>query len=582
MSAVFPAWRRHLAKAFVGLGVCLAAFAACSSTPLGFQVVLPNDLSGQPAWIEIGAFKGAHCNAIGPMLANGVPDGATARIAFKGDQKAGPTLGNIPNGTYAFGAVARDENCTILATGCKEADVSSTDSVKIVLSTSNSPSGACPPGSSCLGGQCAPANDNSNPRVGAQCSLELLGAGPLVNPLAGNGTLMSAPAIAATSTGFVIAYRQVDASGTSARLMIMPIDDAGGALTTSTPGLPSRCEGTDETDGLGLIVDGTDAKITLARPACGAKPALELLNFKTTSDADPGKIVLGSFLISSSTTATTVALAPARPATSRPGGDLVVYNEGGTARIANVDPEKGIVGPYGSFGGTTGIKNAWVAANDKVLALLAAAPGRAVVNLDAGANDAGDAEAGVVTQPRTTADTELRLLVVPAGTAVDSIDAAKNTPRAPIELSGSWGSLATLGGRVIVLSDGYGSTGTASIRSYDLGNDSPSDTNDFALPDENHGILSGDVAALGNRAFFVALQEKTITLRAYDNATTTLTQLRDVSFANVPRISAIDTIRDGRVAVAVTKSRVAVAWTTATVLGKYDSAGGYAVFACTD
>jgi hypothetical protein len=36
------------------------------------------------------------------------------------------------------------------------------------------------------------------------------------------------------------------------------------------------------------------------------------------------------------------------------------------------------------------------------------------------------------------------------------------------------------------------------------------------------------------------------------------------------------------VSVAATESRVAVAWTTAKVLGGNDPAGGYAVFGCTN
>jgi hypothetical protein len=43
----------------------------------------------------------------------------------------------------------------------------------------------------------------------------------------------------------------------------------------------------------------------------------------------------------------------------------------------------------------------------------------------------------------------------------------------------------------------------------------------------------------------------------------------------------VSTVRDGRVAVAATTSRVAVAWTTAKVLTNNDASGGYAVFACT-
>ena len=95
-------------------------------------------------------------------------------------------------------------------------------------------------------------------------------------------------------------------------------------------------------------------------------------------------------------------------------------------------------------------------------------------------------------------------------------------------------------------------------------------------------MTAGDVAILGNRAYFAALKQGAIALHVYDNASTTLTPRSSVSFARESRISAINTVRDGRISVAATPSRVAVAWTTAKVLGGNDPAGGYAVFGCTN
>jgi hypothetical protein len=40
-------------------------------------------------------------------------------------------------------------------------------------------------------------------------------------------------------------------------------------------------------------------------------------------------------------------------------------------------------------------------------------------------------------------------------------------------------------------------------------------------------------------------------------------------------------VRDGRVAVLATDTRVIVAWTTQESLGPNDATGGFAVFACT-
>jgi hypothetical protein len=85
----------------------------------------------------------------------------------------------------------------------------------------------------------------------------------------------------------------------------------------------------------------------------------------------------------------------------------------------------------------------------------------------------------------------------------------------------------------------------------------------------------------GARAYFVALKPGQIALQVYGNASTPPTPLRTVSFRREPRISGVDTVRDGRVAIAATDTRVAVAWTTAKALNNNDHTGGYAIFACT-
>lgn len=559
------------------LAFCLAAGAACKgSRDVALEITLPSDLVSTTVWFEVGAYKDASCAAVLPMLANGVPEGATARVAFRRQDASGPKFGDIPNGKYVFAAVARDEECAVLAMGCNEEDVGDTSKVAIRMDAIDEPSGKCTVGAVCQAAKCVPANDNSDPSVGAGCSLELLGAGPLVNSAGGQGTLMSAPAIATTSTGFVIVYRELDPNGGGARIILLPIDSAGGALTPEKPGLPDRCATSDETDGLGLVMRNDDTgMIALARAPCGGKPALELLNFTATIDGAPG-VTLGKFLVSTSPRDTRVTLGAARASALRPGGGLVVFSEGGVGRIANMDPSKGIVEPSGTFGGTSGITDAWIAANDKVLALLAVGSGGAIT-VDAGA-DAGDDPVEPV-DPET--DTTLRLLMLPSNTAVDSINAAAGTPKAPITFPGVWGSIAALGGRVVVLSDGSGPGRSVTYRAFDLNRTSPADTSGFSV--EGPGkATAGDVTIVGNRAYFAVLKQGAIGLHVYDNASTTLTPLRSVSFGREPRISAINTVRDGRVSVAATESRVAVAWTTAKVLGGNDPAGGYAVFGCTN
>src|SRR5262249_57297565 len=131
-----------------------------------------------------------------------------------------------------------------------------------------------------------------------------------------------------------------------------------------------------------------------------------------------------------------------------------------------------------------------------------------------------------------------------------------------------------LAGRVIVVSDGGGAQ-PVTYRAFDQGKTDPSDTNGFGLG-PNDVVTHADVALLGDRAYFAAAATGQIALKVYANATTHLTPLRDVSFSDLPRISAIKTVSSARVAVAATTTRVAVAWTTAKVLQKNDGSGGYA------
>jgi hypothetical protein len=544
----------------------VAVGAACKGE-IGLELKVPHDVRAKTAWFEIGGYKDGHCDALLPMLSNGLPEGATARVAFKPNDPV-PKLGQMPNGKYAMAAVARGDSCEVLASGCNDQDLGSTGSLTIDLhAETEDGSGKCSKNASCQAVQCVPANDNGNPSVGAGCSLELIGAGPLAKPAGGEGTEVSAPAIAATSIGFVIVYREADPSGSGARITILPIDRSGGSLAPQRPPLPNPCSNASQTDGVGLIVNKDAALMALAKPPCGAKPELQLLNFTAIPDSNDS-LAVGKFFVSASPNGDKVTLGAARSSALVGGQNLVVFAESGQGRIAHMDPAKGIVGPNGSFGAATGVIDTWIAGNDTLLALVAASS-----PTGAAPDPTADAAA------QTNTDSTLNLLLLPANTPVDSINAEQNQPRAPITFSGQWASIAAVGGRVIIVSDGNGPR-AVSYRAYDQNNDDPADTGGFSL-DADAVVTSADVAIVGDRAYFAALESGGVGLHVFANATTRLTPLRDVSFVNESRISAMSTVRDGRVAVAATDSRVAVAWTTAKKLGKNDATGGYAVFACT-
>lgn len=563
-------------SALRALVVVLFAGAACNGkSEVSFQIALPSSVAANVEWFEIGAFRDASCAALLPLLNGGVPDGATRRIAFSREQQASPRVGDLPRGSYAFAAVAKDKDCVVLATGCAEANLGKSDSVDVQMAEIDAPGGACGVGASCQAARCVPADDNGDPSIGANCSLELLGAGPLANPVAGAGTLVSAPAIAATPNGFVVVYREVDPNGTTARITILPVDNGGGALDPARPPVAGRCPNSEENDGIGLAMKDTQGRIVLARPACGTQPGLEVLRFTSAPEVSVDQVAK-----SSDSNAQKLFLSPSTAVAQRPGGDVVAFVEDGVARASTLGANS-VTGPTGTFG-TPGSTGAWVAATDKVIAMLAAGPGDGTpTQLDAGGDggDAGDASVEAGTPTGTTDDgPTLRLTMGPATASLADF-VAPDRPRPPIAFPGEVGGIAARAGRVIVVSDGGGPGRSVTWRTFDVDSTAPIDTDGFSVEGKDK-VTAVDIAMQGDRAYFAALKPGQIVLSVYANASTKPTQLRQASLAREPRIPLAQTVRDGRVAIAATDTRVAIAWTTAKTLTNNDATGGYAVFAC--
>jgi hypothetical protein len=537
-----------------------AADLACSGkASLSFAVDVPARVAGDTAWFELGAFLDSTCTSLGPMLFNGVPATATHHLAFRRGDSASRVLGDLARGTYAVAAVARGADCRVLATGCVELEIGKTESATLSLAEPDREAGSCEAGSACKAGRCVPSNDNSDPGVGAQCSLELVGAGPLASPVGGTGTTVSAPTIAATASGFVIAYREVDPHASSARVTLLPIDSAGGALTPARPMLNGRCPNADEADGLGLDVNGTEGQLVLARASCGSAPGLERLRFKS----DPAITVSPDFRSSDSPAGSVLQLSSGHVLARGPTSTVVVFREDGVPRIATVIPNGSVGAPSGTFGGTENMQGAWVASSDKVLALLAAGP------------EKGGADAG-------SRASELGLVMSAANTPADAFNAASAKPHAPITFAGSWGAVAAHGSRVIVLAGTPAPGPSATYRTFDFGRTAASaDAHPFEL-DGRANVLTGDVVMVDDKVFFALLEAGGVSLHAFDHASGEPVLRNVVAFAKEPRIPSVSGIREsGRVAIAATSSRVAVAWTTASTLAKDEPTGGYALFACT-
>ena len=99
-----------------------------------------------------------------------MPEAASARVAYRFDAPSTPTFGGLDSGSYAFAAVARGEDCGVLASACTEVDVSDTRTVALPMVATATPSGACSAGAVCRAARCVPAVDNSTP-ASARCAL---------------------------------------------------------------------------------------------------------------------------------------------------------------------------------------------------------------------------------------------------------------------------------------------------------------------------------------------------------------------------------------------------------------------------
>ncbi len=549
----------------VGL-VALVATAAlgpsCKTKEISFALDVPSAIGQSVAWFEIGAYANAACPS-DAQLQDGVPlDGMATYVAFAASDASPPAVGSLPRGHYAFAAVARQSDCGVIATGCATVDVSQSSTVTIELAPTPAPLGACESGTICDDARCISGGDTGDPSIGAGCSLQLTGAGPLGDPLSMSSTLLSAPVIVATGTGFLIAYRELDPSTASARLTLIPVDEGGGSGSLTTDTSIAGCNAAADADSTGFAFGSASGVVALARPSCQGGPSMVGVDL---FQVDPsGNVMQSGF---KAVAGQRVSLATAKALTATPDGYLLAMTIDGQtyqAPVAGVD----LAAAPAAFGGSPPQSAAWVAATDQGTALLALGSGGPAV--DGGpqpeGGTAGDAGVGGAT---------LRL-----STAAQGTDLAMLPP--PTELVGRWGSVSMAGTRAIVVSNGTTSGQPVVWHAFDIGNPMAVAQGGFSLSVLGEAVYA-DVAVQGDHAFIaveVSGMAGTISLVALDHVSTTPAYLRETPFAGESRIP-IGNLRDGLVSVAATDSRVAVVWGTGKTLGFNDGVGGYAVFACT-
>jgi hypothetical protein len=517
---------------------------------VSFEIDIPGAANAAARWLEIGVIDGPCPSAT--QLAGGIPrSGTVTRVAFAKGDSSPPSLGDLARASYAFAAVARDANCGIVATGCNVVDLAKSKAVTVTLAGTQQATGACVAGEQCAYGECLPTRGSNDPTLGAGCSMQLVGAGPLGDPFVLNGgDVVSAPAVVATEKGFLLAYREYDVTGGRALLTLAAIDDGGGLTLAPPTMLPGQCPGQLETDAIGLAYETGGGVAVSARPSCpGQQGGLDAFA------VDASGAVGNSMFNASSGPGPTLSNAHSVSLTSSASGWLALLE----SQVAEVAPLTGLTTQGGPtpFGGPPPQTLAEVVATDRMVALLSA-------GAPAGGADGG-APSDATVPPST-----LSLLL----TASPSADAG-----APILIPGDWAALTAQAGRAFVLSGAVDAGSSVTWTAVDLGTATPAAANAVAAPGQG-AALGGDIALHGDRLMAAVEQPGSIAVAVYDHASTTPAPLRYLVLSDDPRVPPQSTVRDGRLALAASDSRVAVVWVTAANLGVNDAVGGYAVYAC--
>lgn len=548
--------RRAVAASVIVLAALTAvAVPSCGTPDVTVTVRVPEALLADTQWIELAAFPDGHC-LTSAQLAGGLPgSGAVVRLGYDKDDPA-PRLGLLASGAYGFAAVARKADCSVLAAGCSVVDVTRGREVVVNLDATKTPDAAtCAFGTVCNKGQCVPPTSGADPAVGEGCSMQLMGAGPLANALS-TQPFVGAPAIAATPTGFVVAYSEYPAVDGSAscgsntpcvRVTVLPLDEGGGALPAKQATVDGYCPDATSLDPVALTMDATGGLIVLARPPCNGKSGVELLPL------DPAGAIKGRNQYFDGTAPTIALSSHATALATAKGRTLLSLRSNGSSGVLSSDGTN-VTSQIAPFG-TANDQSVRIARGATILGIEVEGPGTAV----------GDAAA----PPGNVA----HIYVVPTTSDPNNVGVAVD--QVPSALS----ALTASGGRVFLVSDDTGKGQDISFRAYELGKPPPVAEGTFSPPADGP-LAAMDAAATKDRLFVAVEQNNAISVSVLDGAAgATPSFVRRVDFAKDGRIPA--TAHDGPISVFATDTRVVVVWAARKgALSANDTTGGYAIFAC--
>jgi hypothetical protein len=545
--------RGSLALAVLAL---TGAAASCrSNADVSFAVVFPRDVAADVAFIEVAAFRNVACTTVKRTASAGMPEGAVSRLTFRRGE-APPAFGDLEKGFYSFAAIGRRDDCGVVALGCAEADVSDARSVTVNLDAVAEPRGVCAAGAVCALGRCIPQDTGSN------CSLDFVGGGPLHPRSESPGAFMPAPALVAAPTGFVLGYsefdRVTDPAEPRANISVQGILDNGGSQPAERAVLVKRCASKPQDDGVGLAFDGQTVLFALSRNPCTDNTS----GFDTRAVKPSGQFgqvgytELGADLPS-------VRFSPAKSMAKGASTDSFIYAAVVNGAASLLRTSSNGFGSPRTLVFPNPVRNAWIASSPNLVLYLAQS------------SEAGDAGAGGAGALSVYGFSHANL---PSATAT--------LGPAPPPIAGTvWASASALDARGWVV---YGDAAGTRLRRYtlqgtqlaasdvfDVNPFTPAQAGDVATL----AIPAGEGAPAKSRAFVATVESGDVVLRAYDVTGDKPTDARAIRLSTLGVVLQRK-LRDGNVAVAAARDRVAVAWTTARELKNDEPPGGYAVFAC--
>ncbi len=539
----------------LALGLCAAGilFASCAAKPSVKIVILDPCADESKSFRDAAAYTefvvyDSRCPP-DSTLAAGSTKGSAYKSTVPADENL-PDVGDLSKGKYGFAVLMRDSNCGVIGFGCTEADMDSIREVRVAVRAWTTPDSLCAPLSgpgcdadlTCSEGRCVQDDAPS-------CDLNVVAAGALPQPSTPTARL-TGPAIAATPDGYVVAYREQDAVGTTLNAVIAGLSDNGTLKPPSKFNL-GGCAGVEMKDGVGIAYAGDEGLVATSLPNCGTGAGAVFIPFDSkgvVGDAQGPKNATFQEL----TLASGNALAPGaasqdyefiyRVLLSAPEIQRVVLTTNDTP--PSIPPFKSSV-PIAQPFGSEDVPFAMVASSPKVRAFMAAVPSKSGVALQVGSgtSDALDVKGEVILP-----------------------DAA-------------WGALTAWDDKVAAIVPGAAGV---SFKAVALGGTSVSEVATGTIG--SGAVKGGALATLRDSLFVLTSSVGGLTVHRIAGAQGTLSSSAMADVALPEKLGTVElTGFDGNhVAMAADRSRVAVVWLTKGILAAGDPTGGWALLKCSE